>query len=203
MKRRAAQSERFLKREEVDIHSTFLNHSMRVFPEIQTFEDSPHAISIPVWEKDIADGKPGNPAMCAGSVAACRNVPGVTGALINKSKSMLVFNKTRAVLFRTPYSTYAKLIAFDIGGRVEPGQIALSPVPPSSRLVSMQGRVARRRAMTGRRHATKGQSRPPAKKRAPKKPRGSVSLLVRTWGKAHIPSTLAQAVEVPAEVATA
>lgn len=195
-----AQGERFLKREEVDIHSSFLRHAMTIFPDIKTFEDSEKALGIPVFQQDIDDAEPGNPAKCAVSIGAMRNVPGCTGALTNKSKTVVVFDRIRAVLFKTPYTTYARLIAFDTGGKVEPDVYALSPVPPSSRLVPMQGRIARRKAMLGRAKAKKGEKRPAKavskrKKRTSNKMR---SLLIRTWGNARLPSTLVTPVQVSA-----
>src|SRR5262245_26810826 len=115
--------------EEIHIHNGFMQHCLKCFPEIRTFEDQLKGdLVIPVDAHDIADAEQGNPAKCAVALAAQRHIQGVTGALINKRRSIVIFDRTRAVRFHTPMSTYAMLHAFDLGGKVEPGAFTLKPV---------------------------------------------------------------------------
>jgi hypothetical protein len=114
---------------------------IKLFPDITTVEDSRKPMAIAVTARDERKAKPGNPAQCAVACAAKRTVPGLRGALINKTSSYLIYQDGRAVRYRTPVSTYAKIIAFDMAGIAEKGIYTLGAVPPSHLTAEMQRRT--------------------------------------------------------------
>ncbi len=186
------------RRDEIKTFSPILQFTMAQFPDIQTVEDSFKSIGIPVFKQDIDHAERGNPAHCAVALGAQRNVPGLTGAVINRSGAILIYHLTRAVRFAMPKGTHANLYAFDRGGTIEEGVYLLGAVPPGSRLISMQGRVMQSRKATGRPRAQKGEKRPAAKKSHNRKIAKPHSLFLRTWGNARVHTTLASPTTVGA-----
>jgi hypothetical protein len=184
-----------IRREELRTHSTLMRQLFQRFPDLQTIEDSHTPIGIPVRPSDIEAAKRGKPDKCAVAMGATRNMPSVTGAFISRHRAVLVFNKTRAVRYRVPISTYGNLFAFDRGGTVEPGVYMLGAVSPKDRLLALQARISTSRRMQGSPRVEKGQPRPaPRKTRTyQRRTHEPISLLLRTWGDPH-PATMAEPV---------
>lgn len=167
---------------EIAEHNWTVRKLLKLFPDIVTAEDSKTSIGIVVTDAHIKAAVPGNPAQCA-VAKAVSTLPGLRGGFIGRTTSWLVFRDGRAVRYRTPVSTYAKILAFDMAGKAEPGIYTLSHVPPAHLMAEMRRRNQISETQRARRARRK---RPVGKKRQAVAFQPSH---FRTWGTASLAGT--------------
>lgn len=92
-------------------------------------KDARKSVILHVTTGDIRKAKVKDPSACAAALA-CKRDLGAKEAQIHKSRTYLRFNGhwTR---YLTPASLQAEIVAFDRGGRFEPGEHRLTKMAPS------------------------------------------------------------------------
>lgn len=91
--------------------------------------DAKKSVMLAITDGDVKKGKVKSPAGCAAAVA-CKRQLGATEAHVHKSRTYLRFNG-HWVRYMTPQSLQAEIIAFDRGGKFEPGEHRLTKIQPS------------------------------------------------------------------------
>lgn len=87
-------------------------------------KDAKKPVLLAITPGDVKKGKVKNPAGCAAAVA-CKRQLGASEAHVHKSRTYLRFNG-HWVRYMTPASLQAEIVAFDRGGRFEPGEHRLA-----------------------------------------------------------------------------
>jgi hypothetical protein len=98
--------------------------------------DADRVIILHISEQD-ARGRSKDPRNCAAAKAACR-VDGVKEARVYRSRTFLLIERANGmpcwVRLHTPERLQKEIVAFDRGGKFEPGDYVLRPMPPAGRL---------------------------------------------------------------------
>ena len=114
----------------------------KLFPQVQTVQDSTQRVEITVTADDAANAVPNKPEQCALAKACVRELQ-IDGAIIGLATSYLI-KGTRALRFKTPELVAREIVSFDRHKDFSPGIYRLATVPPLSRLG-----VSHRRNRTG------------------------------------------------------
>lgn len=90
------------------------------------------SVTLHISAADTKKGNVKDPGACAAALAAMREVPNCVAARIHIGRAYLLSgtdNKWRR--YKTPESLRGEVIAFDRGGKFEPGEYTLRPMSPS------------------------------------------------------------------------
>lgn len=87
-------------------------------------KDAKKPVLLAITAGDVRKGKVKSPASCAAAVA-CKRQLGASEAHVHKSRTYLRFNG-HWVRYMTPASLQAEIVAFDRGGKFEPGEHRLA-----------------------------------------------------------------------------
>lgn len=94
--------------------------------------DATSRLKITITPNDVRKGDNKNPSSCAAAVALLRQC-GASQARVHIGRTYLKIDN-KWVRYQTPKSLRSEIIAFDRGGKFEPGDHELMPLPPSERL---------------------------------------------------------------------
>jgi hypothetical protein len=89
-------------------------------------------ITLHISAKEANAGASKEPGSCAAALAAIREIPNCTMARVHLGRAY-IFNKTKEhwVRYKTTDALRSEIIAFDRGGKFEPGEYDLRPLSPS------------------------------------------------------------------------
>src|SRR6267154_3156326 len=79
---------------------------------------------------DIRAAKSKDPALCAAAIAAMREIPNWIAARIHLGRAYIL-QKDRWLRFKNPEALRTEVVAYDRGGKFEPGDYELAPMSPS------------------------------------------------------------------------
>jgi hypothetical protein len=85
-----------------------------------------------ISEEDCRRGNAKTPSSCAAALAACR-LPKITEARIHIGRIFLNVANKYWLRGKTPGALRTEIVSFDRGGRFEPGEYTIRPLPPSDR----------------------------------------------------------------------
>lgn len=89
-------------------------------------------VTLRISAKDARTGASKDPGACAAAKAAMREIPNCTMARIHLGRAYLFDNKTDTwKRYKTTDALRSEIIAFDRGGKFEPGTYDLRPLSPS------------------------------------------------------------------------
>ncbi len=93
-------------------------------------------LKLHISAADVRAGKAKNAKGCAAALAAVREVPNCVAARVHLGRVYLLQKgatrgQDKWLRFRTPDSLRNEIIAFDRGGRFEPGEYELKPMSPA------------------------------------------------------------------------
>jgi hypothetical protein len=94
--------------------------------------DGNKPIKLHITADDVKKGANKNPSGCAAALAALREIPEVKAARVHVGRTYLQI-KDKWVRYQTPKSLRTEIVAFDRGGKFEPGEYHLAPLPLSYR----------------------------------------------------------------------
>lgn len=89
-------------------------------------------LKVIISAKDVQGGKNKDPGACAAAKALVRSVPGCVAARVHLSRAYILSNKGNWQRYKTPDALRSEIVAFDRGGKFEPGEFELRPLPPSA-----------------------------------------------------------------------
>jgi hypothetical protein len=90
-------------------------------------------IVVRISARDIRTGKNKDPGSCAAARALIREVPNCVAARVHLGRTYLQREDKTWLRYRTPEALRTEIIAFDRGGRFEPGEYELRPLSPADR----------------------------------------------------------------------
>ena len=113
-----------------------------------------------VTDDDAKRAVPKDPERCAAALGLLRVIPGVLSVRVQRSRTFVEF-ENRIERYETPEAIRTELVALDRGGKFQPDDYSLRPLPPSARPNGKRtgGKVSRGARDKG------------SKDRTPKKPR--------------------------------
>jgi hypothetical protein len=88
-------------------------------------------IKLHISATDTRTGRTKDPGACAAAKAAVREVPNCIAARIHLGRAYLLLNDGKWRRYKTPEALRGEVIAFDRGGKFEPGEYKLMPMSPS------------------------------------------------------------------------
>lgn len=94
--------------------------------------DAKKPLTLHITTGDVKKGGTKNPSSCA-AAQACMKLPGVSQARVHIATTYIKVHD-KWLRFRTPNSLRSEIIAFDKGGKFEPGEYTLAPMPVAARL---------------------------------------------------------------------
>ncbi len=132
--------------------------------------DATKRLTIHISPADCKVGRTRRPESCAAALACLREVPGCTEARAHIARTYVKM-KDHWVRYKTPGSLRGEILAFDRGGRFQPGEYELVPLPKSDRA-------------NGKAHSGKAHSKPTLKRGRKGKHRAKPHIIhgVRTSG---------------------
>ena len=92
-------------------------------------KDARKSVILQITTSDVKRGRVKSPENCAAAIA-CKRQLGASEAHVHKSRTYLRFNG-HWVRYLTPASLQAEIVAFDRGGKFEPGEHRLTKMQPS------------------------------------------------------------------------
>jgi hypothetical protein len=95
--------------------------------------DATRSLELHITARDIAHADNKNPEDCV-AARACRRQFHAKEARIHLGRTYIRLNDNNWIRLRTPKPLRDEIIAFDRGGKFEPGDFLLSPVVPADRL---------------------------------------------------------------------
>lgn len=87
-------------------------------------------VKLHISPADVRAGRSKNAKGCAAAIAAVREIPNCVAARVHLGRVYLLQNN-KWLRFKTPDSLRNEIIAFDRGGRFEPGEYELKPMSPA------------------------------------------------------------------------
>ncbi len=90
--------------------------------------DADRPQTIVITKDDVKKGNTKDPGGCAAALACCRDLR-ATEARIHVTKAYVKI-RNRWYRFRTPTALSREIVAFDRGGKFEPGEYELKPIKP-------------------------------------------------------------------------
>lgn len=118
--------------------------------------DADKKVKLHILAADVTKGNTKDPGACAAARACIREL-GAKAARVHIGRTYVQFDK-KWVRFNTGGALRGEIIAFDRGGKFEPGEYTLTPIPP--------GEKARRGKRQGGPDKTSRESRRHVRKRA-------------------------------------
>lgn len=88
-------------------------------------------VTLHISAMDAKKGNVKDPGACAAARAAMRAVPNCVAARIHIGRAYLLGSNGKWLRFKTPESLRGEIIAFDRGGKFQPGEYTLRPMSPS------------------------------------------------------------------------
>lgn len=98
----------------------------------QTVLDATKKVKIHITAGDVKKGSTKDPGACAAALACMREL-NATQARVHVGRTYLKIND-KWVRYHTPAALRTEIVAFDRGGKFEPGEYTLSPMVPSLKL---------------------------------------------------------------------
>lgn len=92
--------------------------------------DATKAIKLTINDADCKLGQTKDSGACAAARALLRQVPNCTQARVYRAVTYILIGK-KWLRCMTPRSLRTEIVAFDRGGKFEPGEFELNAVPPS------------------------------------------------------------------------
>lgn len=89
------------------------------------------SVTLHISAADVKKGSVKDPGACAAALAAMREVPNCIKARIHLGRAYLQLTDGKWRRYKTPESLRGEVIAFDRGGKFEPGEYILRPMSPS------------------------------------------------------------------------
>ena len=80
---------------------------------------------------DVKKGKNKVPGACAAAIALMREVPNCVKARVHLGRTYILKDDDQWYRYKTPEALQREIVAFDKGGRFEPGEYELRPMSPS------------------------------------------------------------------------
>lgn len=87
-------------------------------------------LNLHISAADIKAAKSQDPALCAAARAAVREIPNCIAARIHLGRAYIL-QKDKWLRFKTPEALRGEIIAYDRGGKFQPGDYELTPMSPS------------------------------------------------------------------------
>lgn len=87
-------------------------------------------LTLHISAADVRKGNTKDPGACAAALAAIREVPNCVAARVHLGRVYLL-QKDKWLKFKTPDALRSEIIAFDRGGKFQPGEYDLRPLSPS------------------------------------------------------------------------
>lgn len=87
-------------------------------------------VTLHISAADVRKGNTKDPGACAAALAAMREIPNCVAARVHLGRVYLL-QKDKWLKFKTPEALRGEIIAFDRGGKFEPGDYDLRPMSPS------------------------------------------------------------------------
>ena|SRR5271156_744954 len=109
---------------------------------------------------DVKGGKNKAPGACAAAIALMREIPNCVKARVHLGRTYILKDDEQWYRYKTPEALQREIVAFDKGGRFEPGEYELRPMSPSD-LIAAKKVVMR--SETNRRGAKDAPSKQPRK----------------------------------------
>ena len=94
-------------------------------------KDATKQVTLTITKRDVHNGDTKNPSACAAALE-CKRQMGVTDVRVHIGRTYVKLDD-KWLRFRTAGSLRNEIIAFDRGGKFEPGTYTLMPVPPQDR----------------------------------------------------------------------
>lgn len=113
--------------------------------------DAPKPVKLHITPQDVAKGSTKDPGACA-AARACMRELNAEAARVHIGRTYLKL-KDKWVRFHTSRALRSEIIAFDRGGKFEPGEYYLSPMQPAKRTGKQQGSKTKSKPRAERRHA--------------------------------------------------
>jgi hypothetical protein len=89
-------------------------------------------LRVRITAKDVQTAKTRDPGACAAAKALIRTVPGCVAARVHLGRTYILTNKGNWSRYKTPDALRSEIVALDRGGKFEPGDYELRPLPPSA-----------------------------------------------------------------------
>jgi len=83
---------------------------------------------------DVRGGKNKDPGACAAAKALMREIPNCIKARVHLGRTYLLKDDNQWYRYKTPDALRTEIVAFDKGGKFEPGEYELRPLAPSELL---------------------------------------------------------------------
>lgn len=100
-------------------------------------KDAKKSVILQITGADVKKGRVKSPESCAAAIA-CKRQLGASEAHVHKSRTYLRFNG-HWIRYQTPASLQAEIVAFDRGGKFEPGEHRLMKMQPSKTVDRKRG----------------------------------------------------------------
>ena len=117
--------------------------------EKRQIKDATRKLTLEITKRDISSSKRRSPEACAAAHCILR-MEGVQAAQVHKTRTYIKI-RGQWVRYMTPGSLRTELVAFDRGGRFEPGEHILLPVPVYERPTGKRQGSANDKRKGGRR----------------------------------------------------
>lgn len=118
--------------------------------------DATKPLVVTIQPRDISKGKDKRPEACAAAKAAVRGIPNCVEARVHLSR-VYIKRRDRDVWerYNTGGALRSEIMAFDRGGRFEPGEYTLTPLAPSQRTGKKSGTETNRNRKSPSKRARK------------------------------------------------
>ena len=94
--------------------------------------DAVKPITLKINLSDIKKGMNKDPGHCAAALACLRQIKGIDQARVHIGRTYIK-KGNKWFRYLTPLSLRSEIVAFDRGGKFEPGEYVIKPMPPAHR----------------------------------------------------------------------
>ncbi len=94
--------------------------------------DATKPITLKISANDIKKGANKNPGACAAALACLRQIKGIERARVHIGRTYIL-KGGKWQRYLTPLSLRSEIVAFDRGGKFQPGEYVIKPLAPSHR----------------------------------------------------------------------
>lgn len=98
-------------------------------------------IALHISAADVKNGKNKAPGACAAAMALMREVPNCIKARVHLGRTYILKDDDQWYRYKTPEALQREIVAFDKGGKFEPGEYELRPMSPSE-MIPIKKKVA-------------------------------------------------------------
>lgn len=99
-------------------------------------------VMLHITAADVKGSRQKNPGACAAAKALVRMIPNCIKARVHLGRTYIMKDDEQWYRYMTPEPLRREIVAFDRGGRFEPGDYELRPMSPSH-LIAQRGNVMR------------------------------------------------------------